>query len=168
MHDHHWFESEAAKTADDLRGFLAGIGAGEYLEEVVQDTYVALWRQGPALDGRTLPWLKGVAKHKLVDALRSRTAGSRRIELVEALSADAADDDGDDDEGVQRTAALRQCLDHLPQRLRHLVDAFYYEARTSEAIARTLGTSQVAVRKQMMRIRRILADCVRQRLAVRP
>lgn len=166
MHDHHWFESEVAKTADDLRAFLAGLGAGQYLEEAVQDTYVALWHHGPLADDRTLPWLKGVAKHKLIDALRSRAAGSRRIELVEALSADEPDDEPEED--LRRSAALRQCLDLLPDRLRRLVDAFYFEDRTSEAIARALGISHVAVRKQMMRIRRILADCVRQRLVVPP
>jgi RNA polymerase sigma-70 factor, ECF subfamily len=163
--DHAWFENEVAKTADDLRAFIAGLGAGAYLDEVLQDAFVALWRQGPPADGRTLPWLKGVAKHKLVDALRARSADARRLELVEVLGADPTVEDDDD---RLRTEAMRHCLGRLPEKLRDLVQAFYREARTSDVIARTLGVSAVAVRKQLMRVRRMLSECVRQHLATRP
>lgn len=161
MPEQSWFEDEVGKTEGDLRAFLAGLGAGSHLEEVVQDTYVVLWQQGPRADGRTLPWLKGVAKHKLVDVLRARSASSRRIELVEMLSADPASDEEDDQ---RESVALQRCLELLPTQFRKLVDAFYRDAQTSEVIAKLLGISAVAVRKQLMRVRRILATCIRQRL----
>lgn len=163
MPEQPWFNAEVGRTEGDLRAFLAGVGAGVLVEEVVQDTYVALWQQGLPADGRTLPWLKGVAKHKLVDALRARGTSTRRIELVETLSVDPTSDDEDDH---REPLALRHCLELLPAQFRSLVDAFYRDAQTSEAIARQLGTSAVAVRKQLMRVRRILSACIRQRLAV--
>src|SRR5207302_6525904 len=53
---------------------------GPAAEEVVQETFLKLWRQPSAYQpsrGRLLPWLLGVAHHHAVDILRRRQLEQR-------------------------------------------------------------------------------------------
>src|SRR5438067_7131671 len=56
------------------------LGDGPAAEEVVQETFLKLWRQPTAYQpsrGRLFPWLPGVAHHHAVDLLRRRQLEQR-------------------------------------------------------------------------------------------
>src|SRR5205085_9988338 len=65
-------------------------------EEVVQETFLKLWRQPSAYQpsrGRLLPWLLGVAHHHAVDLLRRRQLEQRhRIPAAPNANGDALSD----------------------------------------------------------------------------
>jgi RNA polymerase sigma-70 factor (ECF subfamily) len=66
---------------------------GPGAEDVVQETFLKLWRQPTAYQpsrGRLLPWLLGVAHHHAVDLLRRRQLEQRhRIDLSPLANHDA-------------------------------------------------------------------------------
>ena len=83
------------------------LGDGAAAEEVVQETFLKLWRQPDAFQpsrGRLFTWLLGVAHHRAVDLLRRRqleerhrlptaTTGQTLVELLDNLGLTSGDDD---------------------------------------------------------------------------
>ena len=68
-----------------------------------------------------------------------------------------------------REQALRVCMSKLTPYSSQLLHLRYVENHVGEELARTAGKSQSAVDKAMVRIRRALANCVRERMsALRP
>jgi len=61
-------------------------------------------------------------------------------------------------------AALRQCLEKLPERSRLLVRTRYYLGANSVEIADRLGMTPTAVRRALVRLRQRLRACVEMQL----
>jgi RNA polymerase sigma-70 factor, ECF subfamily len=64
----------------------------------------------------------------------------------------------------EETAALKLCLERLPERSRLLVRARYYLGANSIEIADRLGMTPTAVRRALFRLRQTLRVCVGRRL----
>src|SRR5712691_11138801 len=104
---------------------------GPAAEEVVQETFVKLWRQPASYQanrGRLLPWLLGVAHHQAIDVLRRRQLeqryrvppppranGDTLADMLDNLGLTSSEGDPQSRAGAveQRTAILR-ALDRLP------------------------------------------------------
>ncbi|HEY3832159.1 MAG TPA: sigma-70 family RNA polymerase sigma factor [Acidimicrobiia bacterium] len=126
-------------TLPEVFGYLARATAGDraLAEDLTSETYTAAlsaWRRGQA-DALTVPWLIGVARHKLVDRFRRADREQRKLAMVHALGADDIDDSGDavDREllfgairrlpPLQRAAVALRYVDDLPVReVAHLLD----------------------------------------------
>jgi len=160
--DHDAFSALIVATEGPLRAYIAGMGVGRALvDDIAQEAYLAVWRQGLPAEVDRLRWLKGIARHKAVDALRAQ--GGRRRQLVEAMACagDAEDEPAADGE---RLTALRACLARLAGADRGLIDACYRDDRSSDEVAASMGLTGSAVRKRLIRLRDALAACVQRRL----
>jgi RNA polymerase sigma-70 factor (ECF subfamily) len=141
-------------------------------EEVVQETFLKLWRQPTAYQparGRLLPWLLGVAHHHAVDLLRRRQLEQRHRASTNGDSApDAFDNLGltssDEDPQVRAGAfdqrvAVGRALADLPVEQRLPLELAYYRGMTQFEIANLLGvplgTIKTRMRLGLQQLRRV-------------
>jgi RNA polymerase sigma-70 factor, ECF subfamily len=139
------------------------LGDGAAAEDVVQETFLKLWRQPTAYDphrGRLLPWLLGVAHHQAIDQLRRRRLEQR----YRAVGPPDADGDGlleglelssvDADPHARASAgearqALVGALADLPAEQRVPLLLAYYRGLTQSEIAHVLGEPLGTIKTRM-------------------
>jgi RNA polymerase sigma-70 factor, ECF subfamily len=134
-------------------------------EDLYQETSMALWgkfdeyREGTNFFG----WAIATARYKMLHFLRARRRQSQfSAELRETLKNDFDDLDA----GVlkARLEALQDCKERLSEDDRSLLDACYGRDLSFRETADQLGRSPRSVYDALMRIRRVLMECVRDRL----
>jgi RNA polymerase sigma-70 factor (ECF subfamily) len=166
------------------RAAFRRLGDRQLAEEVLQDTYVALWNRAELFDpsaGSLLAWLATIARNRAVDRLR---ALGRRPTAV-PLSAVLPTEEGDE-QGIERTIAagellgaapappdpeevveagqlrdrIREALSGIPAPERQVLELAYYgELTQSEIAARLgwpLGTVKTRTRRALYRLRDLL------------
>ena len=131
-------------------------------EDIVQETFLELWRRAAAYDpARSAPatWAVLVARSRALDRLRSRASAARACEAsghdpslhpaVEPV------------EARQDRERVRRALDELPPEQRETLELAYFEGLTHGEIAsRTglpLGTVKTRLRLAMAKLRTNLA-----------
>lgn len=120
------------------------LGSRSEAEEVVQETFVQVWRQAASYDagrGGAMAWIATIVRSRALDRLRSRTAAERAVARSE------------DDPGTQPTAAppselaaqrelraqVMAALSALPVEQRSAIELAYYEGLSHSEIAERLG-----------------------------
>jgi RNA polymerase sigma-70 factor (ECF subfamily) len=135
-------------------------------EEVVQETFLKLWRQPSAYQptrGRLFPWLLGVAHHHAVDLLRRRQLEQRHsvaatptpngdalVELLDRSGLSSAD--GDPQSGVgafEQRQAVGRALAGLPAEQRRPLELAYFRGMTQLEIATLLGHPLGTIKTRM-------------------
>ena len=165
-------------------------------EEVVQETFLALWNRAELFDprvGSLAAWLHTIARNRTVDRLR---AAGRRPNLIPLSSASGEDEDagaaldrlvgtgtliggagiGPGPEGELATTELRQvirdALAELPEAERTAIVLAYREELTQTEIAERLGwplgTVKTRTRRALLRLRGALAEELGPGLAPAP
>lgn len=155
-------------------------------EEVVQETFLALWNRAELFDqtlGSLAAWLHTIARNRTVDRLR---AAGRRPNLIPLSSAAGADEQdgaaldrlvrsgtviggagmGAGPEGELATAelqrVLRAALAELPDDERTAIVLAYREELSQSEIADRLGwplgTVKTRTRRALLRLRGVLVD----------
>ncbi|MFI5913247.1 RNA polymerase sigma factor [Dactylosporangium sp. NPDC051541] len=128
----------------------------ELVDEVVQDTFVAIWRSAGKWDGRGEPaaWIWGIGIRRLVDTLRrSHPPAGELIEFP----------------GVETSAEehvllavqygdVGAALASLSPELRAVVQATVLDGLTTREAARLLGIPPGTVKTRMMRARAQLRE----------
>ena len=139
---------------------------GPAAEEVVQETFLKLWRQPSAYQpsrGRLFPWLLGVAHHHAVDLLRRRQLEQRhRAESLPNASGDGLTDlldnrglassEGDPQlraGAVEDRIAIGRALASLPPEQRLPLELAYFRGMTQLEIATLLGTPLGTIKTRM-------------------
>lgn len=127
------------------------------VDEVVQDTFVAVWRGAGRWDGRgeVAAWIWGIGVRRLVDALRRRPA--RALPL---LAVDVGSDLSAEDEallGVEH-GDLAGALTRLSPELLAVVQATVLDGLTTREAGRLLGIPAGTVKTRMMRARKALRE----------
>jgi RNA polymerase sigma-70 factor, ECF subfamily len=168
------------------RAAFRRLGDRQVAEEVLQDTYLALWNRAELFDasaGSLLVWLSTIARNRAVDRLR---AFGRRPAAV-PLSAVAPADDHDGGT-VERTMAraellgsgprsvdpeqaledaglraeIREAIGTIPRLERQVIELAYFEELTQSEIAARLGwplgTVKTRTRRALGRLREVLAE----------
>lgn len=134
--------------------------------DIVQETNLVLWRKRDEFEhGRAfIAWAIGIARMQVLANLRDRKRDRLLLdaELAEQVSAEAA---GQLDHYDSLQQALQACLRTLDETKRKLVDLRYHQAYPIAHIAKRNGATDSSVKVALLRIRRQLADCVRQRMA---
>ena len=125
------------------------------VDEVLQDTFVAVWRDAGRWsgDGELGAWLWGIAVRRLVDALRRRP----REQAMEASRVAAAFSTVESAEdrvlvGVEY-GDLGGALGRLSPELRAVVEATVLDGLTTKEAGRLLGIPAGTVKTRMMRAR---------------
>jgi len=70
------------------------------------------------------------------------------------------------DELAEESAALRACLDEMPEKQRQVIRLRFIAGQGYDSIARAIQGSEGAIRRMVARTRLLLMDCVRQRLGL--
>jgi RNA polymerase sigma-70 factor (ECF subfamily) len=143
-----------------VRRGLAATGRGpEDGEDIVQETLLAMhlkrdtWNAAQPIE----PWLRAIARYKLVDHLRRR-GFSKHVDIddyADSLEASTASDPAP-------SVDSRRLLATLPERQRRIVEEISLEGRRAADVAVRLGMSEGAVRVALHRALRTLAVAFRK------
>lgn len=143
-------------------------GAPVFAEEVVQEVFLALWRDPAKYDparGGFPSWLLATTHHKAVDAVRrEETVRRRRVTLAEEAvwytSATASDLPPVEDAAWAglRGERVRKALGTLPEAQREALVLAYYAGYTQREIAERTNTPLGTVKTRMLAGMRRLRD----------
>ncbi|MEZ6057882.1 MAG: sigma-70 family RNA polymerase sigma factor [Planctomycetaceae bacterium] len=153
------------------RHFGNSAAADEVAQEVFVQVYqcMANFRQ----EGSLRAWILGIARNQILLHLRNETRRRRLTGVIipaEILEAGATTFDADPFQHETAGAelnALQDCLQHLGDRPRSLVESFYFQEKSAEEIAAETGKNAGAIRMMLMRIRKQLGKCIRGKLSLR-
>lgn len=131
-------------------------------EELLQETFLRLWRKADAFEpsrGAILPWLLTIARNLALDRIRSSGERQRRREDVpEALPEKGSSARGEAWLDARRQAErVRATLSALPQEQRRALELAYFQGMSHSEVAtameRPLGTVKTWVRSGLSRLR---------------
>ena len=140
-------------------------GARETAEEVVQDVFQSVWQTAGSFRPRAgafSSWLLGIARHRAIDATRSKRERARAREhaLDERLpSGDESSVEGQVDQALLGEA-VRRALEDLPASQRQAIELAYYgnltRAEIAERLGEPLGTVKTRLRLGLLKLRDLL------------
>ena len=130
------------------------------VDEVVQDTFVAVWKGASRWDGRgaVAAWVWGIGIRRLIDALRRRPLAMAQLIPEQAGSAISAEEQVL--LGVEH-GDLGGVLNRLSPELRAVVQATVLDGLTTKEAGQLLGLPTGTVKTRMQRAKIVL----RQELA---
>lgn len=146
--------------------FLRYLGCdADAADDLVQETFLAAFRGGfeERHVGATAAYLRRVARHRFLNAVRARRARPR-FEHLEEAEAEWVAWSGDDG-GDRRRDALRRCVTRLRERARQAIELTYAQSRSRVEIAALLRMTVDGVKTLLRRAREALRACVERELA---
>jgi len=178
------------RHADSIfRAAVMRLGDRQLAEEVLQDTFLALWNRAELFDagqGSLLGWLSAIARNRSVDMFRA--AGRRPPS--QPLSSLLPDDQGENGnledalrsaayaggssapepeawlDGAWLRAEVHRALDDIPELERKVIRLAYYEELSQSEIAARLdwplGTVKTRTRRALARLRESLASVLQE------
>ena len=160
------FVQEIAEHQNRLFGYIFSmLGDHTRASDVLQETNLVLWRKRAEFRSGEpfLPWALAIARFQVLAHVRDRGRDRCLLDadLVEGL-AQETEKQVEHLEAIQQS--LRQCLANLTPSNRDLIQRRYYRSSSIQEIADSLDRGVSAVKVALLRIRRSLADCVRQRM----
>jgi RNA polymerase sigma-70 factor (ECF subfamily) len=139
------------------------VGDRESAEEVMQDVFQAVWQSAGSFqpNGNFSAWLIGIARHRAIDATRSRRHRARaREELLDDERATSAGTSDEYADLLMLRTVVRAALAELPAAQRQAIELGYYGGLTHTEIAAQLGepvgTVKSRMRMGMMKLRELL------------
>jgi len=144
------------------------LGSSAAAEEVFQEVCVVLWREHATFELGTdfVRWVSVIAHHQVQRYRRQKRRIGPQLSdaVVDLLSRDAVERV---DLLESRRDALRGCLQKLPDNDQQLIHQCYGDSRQSfKDAAERLGRPVNSVYKALVRIRRVLYQCIERTLAV--
>jgi RNA polymerase sigma-70 factor (ECF subfamily) len=128
------------------------------VDEVVQDTFLAVWRRPGGYQGRgeVAAWMWGIAVRRLVDAFRKHGARARPMLEADGVIASA------EEVVLQRVehGDLAGALNGLSPELRAVVQATVIDGLTTREAAHLLGIPAGTVKTRMMRAKPLLREAL--------
>ncbi|EMI55439.1 sigma-70 family RNA polymerase sigma factor [Rhodopirellula sallentina] len=161
------FEILARENSRMLTVYLRGLVRDEAtVDDLFQETLVVAWRRLDEcdLDRPFGPWLRGIASRLVLAHYRKQKTApvmlheevlqvvDRHFENINLLAGDTWDD---------KVAALRECIDGLPERQKSVIGGRYFDGLSAVEVAERLELSLEACKKRLQRGRAMLAHCLR-------
>lgn len=163
------------------RAAFRRLGDRQMAEEVVQDTWLALWDHAGSFDptaGSLIAWLSTIARNRAVDRLRAlgRRPGALPLSAVfdtdpgaerviansQVLMSDQASRDPQvvlDESGLRAT--MLEALASIPSEERQVLELAYYGELSQSEIAQRLGwpigTVKTRTRRALLRLRSVVS-----------
>jgi RNA polymerase sigma-70 factor, ECF subfamily len=135
-------------------------------EQIVQETNLRLWEQFGKFDPEVGPfaaWARAIAHFQIL-TFRKKAGRERVIFNSEILAALAERATIRTPQLADRQEAVIDCVNKLPDRSRELVRLYYFDEMKIRTAAEKLGRSVAAIEKAIVRVRRILYECVNSAL----
>lgn len=133
-------------------------------EDVLQDTYLTVWRKAESFDAsRASPitWLVTIARNRAIDRLRSGAGFRKSTSIDEAF--DVADDTPSPSQAAETgddVRRLNDCLGQLDDRTGGAIRTAFLEGVTYDVLASRenvpLGTMKSWIRRGLIRLRTCL------------
>jgi RNA polymerase sigma-70 factor (ECF subfamily) len=150
-----------------LRYFIRSLGVNEaWVDDLAQETFLIAHRKWDELDNpdNAPGWFRSIARNLVMNEL-TKTGRRQRLldEKITGLLVAAeptAPPPGVLQDAEIRHAALRQCLAGLPENVRRVIHARYYDDRNSSEIGDELSMNPASVRKLLFHARKALAECL--------
>jgi RNA polymerase sigma-70 factor (ECF subfamily) len=126
-------------------------------EEIVQEVFLRLWNRVDQFDsarGHFGPWLMTIARHRILDELRSRSQDQRFMaaDEIDQLLEKTADSEVDVEEEVasrERNEIVFQALKTLPPEQRRVLILAYFGGLSQSFIAEHLNWPLGTVKKRI-------------------
>lgn len=144
---------------------LVMLGSDAAAQDLVQDTFVKLWRSADRYDrsrGKLETWVLLMARSLAIDAIRRRVLEVRTLEHVDRPT-EADQEPGPDDRAatIDLTDRARQAMSSLPPEQRAALELAYLGGKTSAEISDLegipVGTAKTRIRAALLRLRELLA-----------
>jgi RNA polymerase sigma-70 factor (ECF subfamily) len=159
-------DSLYARFAGRIYGLgLVMLGSDAAAQDLVQDTFVKLWRSAGRYDrsrGRLDTWVLLMARSLAIDAIRRRVLEARTLER--AVHPTEADQDPGPDERaatLDLTERARRAMSSLSPEQRAALELAYLGGKTSAEISDLegipIGTAKTRIRAALLRLRETLA-----------
>ncbi len=141
------------------------IGDRETAEEVVQESFVSVWRQAATFQperGGARGWLLSIVRHRAIDRVRRARNLGPTAELSEMIVDERAPDAWQVADMNARRERIVSALATLPREQREAIELAYYGGLTHQEISQQtgvpLGTVKGRTRLAMEKLRVALAD----------
>ena len=140
-------------------------GDRETAEEVVQDVFQNVWQAAGSFQpgvGTFAAWLLGIARHRAIDATRSKRERARAREQTLDDLRPAGEESSLEREVGQRLLrdTVRAALEGLPANQRQAIELAYYGGLTrveiAERLNEPLGTVKTRLRLGLLKLRDLL------------
>lgn len=165
-------QADEAAFRELYRGFsrrlyayvLRQLGDAAQAEEIVADTLYEVWRQPGRFrgDSQFSTWLIGIARNKLLMALRSRKPDAHHDDL-DAVAETVPSDDAGAFEMLaqrQRQEGVRHCMERLSEDHRECVHLVFYEGMALAEVASIQGCPENTVKTRLFHARLKLKNCL--------
>jgi RNA polymerase sigma factor (sigma-70 family) len=145
---------------------LVMLGNEAAAQDLVQDTFVKLWRNADRYDrsrGKLETWVLLMARSLAIDAIRRRVLEIRTLESVERPT-EVDQGPGPDERAVtvDLTERARRAMSSLPAEQRAALELAYLGGKTSAEISDLegipVGTAKTRIRAALLRLRDLLAS----------
>jgi RNA polymerase sigma-70 factor len=163
------FEILARENSRMLMVYLRSLVRDEAaVDDLFQEVLVVAWRRlGECdLDRPFGPWLRGIASRLVMAYYRKQKMApvllheavlqvvDRHFENINLLAGDTWDD---------KVAALRECIDALPERQKSVIGGRYFDGQSATEVAERFELSLEACKKRLQRGRAMLAECLKMK-----
>jgi RNA polymerase sigma-70 factor, ECF subfamily len=123
-------------------------------EDVVQETFLSIWRSGTRYDrarGSVRTWVLGIVHHRAIDALRRATVHDRRRASDEGIEERFEARERTDVEAARReeAGAVRSALETLPADQCQVIELAYFGGFTHTEIAAMINAPVGTVKGRM-------------------
>ena len=134
-------------------------------QDLVQDTFVKLWRSAERYDrtrGKLETWVLLMARSLAIDAIRRRVLEARTLDHIDRPT-EADQGPGPDDRAatLDLTDRARHAMSSLPPEQRAALELAYLGGKTSTEISDLegipIGTAKTRIRAALLRLRELLA-----------
>ena len=136
------------------------------VDDLFQEAMIVAWRRLDECDlNRPFgPWLRGIASRLVLAHYRKQKTApvllhesvlhvvERHFENINLLAGDTWDD---------KVAALRECIDALPERQKNVISGRYFDGLLAAEVAERFELTLEACKKRLQRGRTMLAQCLK-------
>jgi len=139
------------------------LGGAAEAEDAAQDVFIRAWSQLHTFqrDRKFSTWLLSIASHHCIDLLRRRRGTSVPLDSVEIWAPSPEPQPEESTLAAEQRQAVRALLDTLPPKYRLVTVLRYFRDLSYLEIADLTGLSESAVKTQLHRARKMLADEIR-------
>lgn len=127
-------------------------GSPENAEEVVQESFLAVWRRGSSYSparGSVHTWILGIVHHRAIDVIRARRAWGPAVALDDDLPLAGHEDVWRDVERNLDREAILRALAQLPREQRQSIALAYFGGLSYPEIAGRLGVPLGTIKSRM-------------------
>ncbi len=137
------------------------IPSQEIAEEVLQDTFVKVWKYAKQYDaskGRLYTWFVNIARNTAIDKVRS--AGFRKDQKTDSIENLVYTDSAGAEEANIADSGLRTVINSLDEKYRTLIELVYFQGYSQREIEKEfnipLGTVKTRLRAAISELRKKL------------